>query len=452
MQAHSSHVDIAVLGGGPAGSVLAARLADLGFAVVLVNRPRRFRAVEGVSERALKGLEFAGFEAALDAVGPHVRRVAAWNGERRDANREWIVERPSFDTALLADAARHGVDVIAATARRPARTARGWRLALTAAGRTEPDITADFLVDARGRSTRRGAADWTSGPATYALARRFRTSTAHEPGTMVFTSAGGWAWLAVDAQSRALAQVFVSAERGPLPPRCSLERFYDDTLSCYAPETDFLASLVPLDRVHVRDAATAVRHVVMEDGMARVGDAAFAVDPLAGHGIFEAVAGALALAPAINTALRRPKHAALAERFYREKLHADFSRLARTGRDFYRTERRYADHPFWRERRAWPDEAPAHEAPGTARPRIEKRPVSADDFVIERDVVVTADHPRGIWRVAAVPLAELWQTVDAAVEGTADPAGAAARRLSLPRDDVEVALAWLRSRGLVEPA
>ncbi|MCZ7600641.1 MAG: hypothetical protein M5U09_26945 [Gammaproteobacteria bacterium] len=69
--------------------------------------------------------------------------------------------------------------------------------------------------------------------------------------------------------------------------------------------------------------------------------------------------------------------------------------------------------------------------------------------MVERDVVVTADHPRGIWRVAAVPLAELWQTID---PRTADPAGAAARRLSLPRDDVEVALARLKSRGLVEPA
>jgi ATP-binding cassette subfamily B protein len=59
-----------------------------------------------------------------------------------------------------------------------------------------------------------------------------------------------------------------------------------------------------------------------------------AVDPLSGNGIFQALSSAF-LAPAVvNTLLRAPGQAALAKRFYQERLDHLFLRFARIGRDF----------------------------------------------------------------------------------------------------------------------
>lgn len=439
--------DIAVMGGGPAGCILAANLSKLGFTVALISRPRRFHAIEGLSERALKGLEFAGFEQTTASVGPRVRRVAMWNGERHDANHEWIVDRPAFDAGLLADAVRQGVRLINGTVRGFERRAPGWDVTWTTAGRAQRRLEAAYLVDARGRASRRAATDWVMGPPTFALARRCLSSPSLPPRTAVLTLPNGWLWLADDGESGAVAQLFVSTSVNPLPARPDIDSYFERQLATL--DADGLLELERVGRVAVRDAATAMRHCAIGDGFACVGDATLAIDPLAGHGIYEAISGALALAPVINTILRDPQRSALAERFYQEKLHTDFWRLARTGREFYRTETRWPRGDFWRERRAWPDDKPAHEAPLSGAPVVERRPVSENGFIRERLVVVTPDHPRGVWQVAGVPLAELQQLA----QGQRDRSGVlvqcAADHFKVPPAGVAAALTWLRRRGLL---
>ena len=84
----SERYDIAILGGGPAGCVLALALRRLGFDVALVDRPRRFEALEGLSERAVDGLRHAGFAASLAALPEPAARQAHWNGSAFGGNRE----------------------------------------------------------------------------------------------------------------------------------------------------------------------------------------------------------------------------------------------------------------------------------------------------------------------------------------------------------------------------
>ncbi len=437
--------DIAVLGGGPAGCVLATQLAGFGHRVTIISRPRRHDAIEGMSERALKGLRYAGFENALAALGPMVRRSAEWNGERRDANREWLVDRPAFDAALLKDAARLGVRMLAGTVRRTRRGVKRWAVAYTSDDGEERALVARFVVDARGRATRRGAKSWTKGPAAFALARRCRSFAGRPPGTAVIAAPDGWAWLADAGDDRAIAQLFVSGDRR-LPPRTRIDAFFEREIARIV-GGDF--HLEPIEPTGVRDAATAMRRRVIVEDFAWVGDAALAIDPLSGHGLFEAVSGALCLAAVVNTAIRRPDDAALARRFYGEKIDTDFWRLARVGRDFYRAETRFAAREFWRVRRTWPDDAPSHESPSVAPPRIERRPVLSDGYVVARDVVVTPDYPRGIWQVAGVPLADLLALGDVLPAGSEAAARAASDRLGRPGADIEIALAWLRRRGML---
>ena len=92
----------------------------------------------------------------------------------------------------------------------------------------------------------------------------------------------------------------------------------------------------PCSPVSVRHAGTSRAQVLVEPACIRIGDAALALDPLSGHGVFEALASATAAVPVVTTLLRRPADAALARAFYEERVERGFLRFARTARDFYR--------------------------------------------------------------------------------------------------------------------
>ena len=69
-----------------------------------------------------------------------------------------------------------------------------------------------------------------------------------------------------------------------------------------------------------------------------------------------------------------------------------------------------------------------------------------DGYVAAREVVVTADQPRGVFMVDGVPLVALLRAVQA--DGTT-PIEVIARRFGKTPAEVETAFAWLRYRGLL---
>jgi hypothetical protein len=81
---------------------------------------------------------------------------------------------------------------------------------------------------------------------------------------------------------------------------------------------------------------------------------------------------------------------------------------------------------------------------------MERRPVLDAGRILERDVVVTADHPRGVWHIGGVPLASLKHYFDATEHATV--AGAAAA-LHQPPAAIASALRWLQQTGpmLLQP-
>ena len=201
------------------------------------------------------------------------------------------------------------------------------------------------------------------------------------------------------------------------------------------PARAWLEGASPCSPVSVRHAGTSRARVLVEPARIRIGDAALALDPLSGHGVFEALASATAAAPVVTTLLRRPADAALARAFYEERVEQAFLRFARTARDFYRVEERWRDAPFWQARRDWPDNLPAH-PPSVGATEICVKPVIEDGFVVAREVIVTADQPRGVFTVDGVPLVPLLRAVRAG-------------RVDREQGQVETALAWLRYRGLL---
>jgi len=436
--------DIVILGGGIAGAVTGIQLARANRSVVMLTSPRIESVYEGMSPRTEDGLRFAGCEQALAAVGPWVDRFAHWNGERSQANGEILVDRKALDAGLLDDARAAGVDVRVGRVETVSREPDGWHVV----GRDGEDevVSARFLVEARGRrAPARGGRR--HGPASTALVRRWRVPEGMPAVSAVASFADGWCWFAHPDAPHADLQIVVDGDG--LPARPDLELFYLDRVAEITEAEEWLRGAMPDGKVIARNANIFMCHDIIGVQSIRIGDAAHGLDPLSGHGQFQAVSTALNAMAVINTLLDRPDDGDLARRFYAERVEQTYLSQARVGRDFYRLESRWADRPFWIQRATWPDDAEAHPRPGAAAPVVARRPVVEDGYVVERDVVVTADHPRGVWQIDGVPLVALMRFLDQDWRPGGDLTADAAGRLSCQPKQVETALGWLGHRGLL---
>ena len=277
------------------------------------------------------------------------------------------------------------------------------------------------------------------GPETLSLLNRWQG----EPGpleTAVESLADGWAWMARLEDGRCYWQLTLDVASSQLPPR--------EQLLAYCRERRATSQLVrqffgdaeerELD-LHARSSTAILCLEACGDTWIRVGDAAMAVDPLSGNGIFQSLSSALQAPLVINTLLRAPERAELARRFHQQRVEQLFLRFARVGRDFYASENQWTDQPFWQARRAWPDEQPSHRPADFASLRIERAPVLKGEFVDEAEVVVSADQPLGIWHLDGLELAPWLRRLRAEPEAQV--------LADLPPERRRVFQGWLLSQG-----
>jgi flavin-dependent dehydrogenase len=398
-----SEPHIVVLGAGPAGAATAIGLRRLGYPVTVVSDWRRFAAVEGVSQRVLEGLRHAGLGGALSEAAMPATRQVRWNGEHLQMNQEFLLDRQRFDRALRADLARAGVTLIEGRIREVAH-AEGHQVRLDD-GQT---LQAEFLVEARGRQAPL-AADRMRGLETISLLNVWHDAPG-APASAVESLDDGWAWMARLADGRCYWQITLDAQGVPtkaaLPQYCATRR-RDSALVAEL----FGAQAMEPAQVHARSSTAILAGECVGDDWIRVGDAAMAVDPLSGNGIFQSLSSALQAPVVINTLLRRPERAALARQFHQQRVEQLFMRFARIGRDFYGQEQTRAGLPFWARRRGWPDAQPLHLAADWQSVQVARRPVLREGFVDEAEVVVTADQPLGVWHLQGVELAPVVRAV-----------------------------------------
>jgi len=123
--------DVVVCGAGPAGSVVARRLAAAGLRVALVGAATR-SGWEGLSSRSCGLLMEEGVERPGDVIaGPFARR-GGWANGRSVEGAEWLVERAALADAVSARAREQGADYRADTVTGTARVGDHWRVALRA--------------------------------------------------------------------------------------------------------------------------------------------------------------------------------------------------------------------------------------------------------------------------------------------------------------------------------
>ncbi len=346
-------VEVCVVGGGPAGATIAARLATLGHDVVVVERAAfpREHVGESLSPGVWPLLAVLGVD-DVPCLRPQSR--VRWGGvERMRAGGEGgaIVDRGALDALLLDTAAAAGAQVLApagATLSRPAgsrppATGEGWDVSL----RTPEGVRrlhAGFLVDAGGRRRVLAGARHRTSPRTLCLHARWCGAPLDE--ALVEERPDCWLWGAPLPGGTFRAMAFVDPVT--VCGAGGMLRRYPSVLA----GSELFARLVRDGRiegdVHACDASSFVSEHVVDERSIRVGEAAFAIDPLSSSGVQVAVQTALAAATAVHTILTPDLDSSPAIEFYADQVRHAAARHERLAAGYY------ADGPggdaFWRER------------------------------------------------------------------------------------------------------
>lgn len=455
--------EVCVVGGGPAGGTVAARLAALGYDVVLVERAAlpREHVGESLNPAVWPLLEMLGVG---DVPSLRPRSRVRWGGAehvRPPGEGGATVDRGAFDALLLRHAAAHGVEVRECAFATVAHSDGGWEVSLRRRAGSPGAVRAAFLVDASGR--RRvlgGGRRWTS-PRTLCLHARWRDAPSDE--ALVEQRPDCWLWGAPlpDGTFRAMAFVHADRLRSRAITRAALPADYrwllaDSQLMGALARSGSLAG-----RVGACDATSFVSRQVIDARSARVGEAAFAIDPLSSSGVQFAIQTALSAATAIHTILTPELDSEPAIEFYAEQVEHAAARHARLAAGFY------AGGPgagsFWRARAGAPPADAATRAGGPepadllAHPvrfargtTVSDTPCVIGDRVERRPAIV---HPALERPVAFLGGHDLVPLVDAA---SAAPTLRAAIDLwcaaGIEPPTAEAVARWLAEHGVIERA
>lgn len=402
--------DVCVIGAGPAGSTFAARMAQLGHQVHLIERERfpRGHLGESLSPGVMPLLKVADMHETVEAAGfPRVRAVwVKWAGGPRlredHSAKGLLVDRGEFDRRLLDRARTWGVLV-----HQPARVfeqirdGAKWRLRIDADG-TEKCLDADFVADASGRRNASPRRHMKTGASTLAVYGYWRGSSL--PRTpRIEAGQNAWYWGVPLPDGTYNTLVFVDPKWFRSAPGSSMsERFvaliYRSGLmeDCRDPEL--------ITPVRAIDATSYLDSDCVAPTRIRLGDAALAIDPISSTGVQKAIQSALSGAIVANTLLRRPELTDAAVSFYRSQLTDASERHRRWASEHYRDVADTCDRPFWRERSTpiavmHPPSVPAYDARVLATTPVEvsrevkfvRTPCLRGDFV---SLASALHHPR----------------------------------------------------------
>jgi hypothetical protein len=440
------HADIVLLGAGPAALALALTLQRMGLQPLLIGRPRPQAAVEGLSYRVAQGLQQLGCRTALGLLDRPWRRLSCWAGAQVEMNGEFVVQRQALDAALWQDARLAGVDLRAGRVHRLEHAGAGhWRIEWEDGQGGQQRTQAGFVVESRGRAAPKWAPDEAAGTPMVALSRAFTGAERGRRTTFTESFEDGWSWGTLDADGSATVQLVLHPD--------TLKRHGGDLDAAHAAGLRQLQAvpgllgprLQPWGGTGVRGIQAVLRGgCCRRDGL-RVGDAAYTSDPLSGHGMFEAVSGALAAAPTLRTLLERPGDADAACDFYSSRVRSIFAQRRRAAHDHYATETRWAAAPFWRSLQAAPPEHDPAPAPQAAA--IAQRPVVEDGFIAQRRVVLVPGHPRGVRFIDGIDVPALRDAVRGALGGICVERLSA--QLGSPPGTVRNALHWMQAQRLI---
>ena len=238
--------DVAVIGGGPAGSAAARLLASWGHSVlVLARAARQPPLAESLPPSCVKLFDEIGVRAVIDRAG-FIRatgNTVQWGDRNRrvevfDAGLGYQVVRDRFDELLLDGAQAAGASVERDVSARDAeREGDLWRVQIERATGADT-VRARWILDCSGRAgviARRGWRRADSAARTIAVAGVWDRTGAwplEDPShTFVESYANGWAWSIPVSASRRFVTVMLDPRVTDLPGRAELEAAYHAELT-----------------------------------------------------------------------------------------------------------------------------------------------------------------------------------------------------------------------------
>ena len=341
----AEHCDVLVIGGGPAGSTMAALLAEQGRDVVVLEKARhpRFHIGESLLPANVPLFERLGLREQVERIGmpkwgvefvspQHSHRSYLSFGDAWDKSvpMAWQVRRSELDELLFRNAAVRGARTLeGCQVRGVAFDEEGATVQATANDGQARRWRARFVVDASGRDT--------------LLARQFGDKQRHprhntaaifghftgaerlkgeklEGNISIFWFAHGWFWFIPLADGT----TSVGATCAPryLQSRAqmagkSLQDFFFDTIAMAPPLAERLRSAKLVDdKVWATGNFSYSASRASGERWLMLGDAYAFIDPVFSSGVYLAMANAFAGIEVVAAALDRPRAAAAARRRY----------------------------------------------------------------------------------------------------------------------------------------
>ncbi len=332
--------DVLVIGGGPAGSTIAALLAERGHRVTLLEKEHhpRFHIGESLLPHNMPMLDRLGVREQMEAIAMPkygIEFVSPFHGRsmQYDFARAWNrnfpyafqVRRSEFDFVLLKNAAAKGASVVEGcrveSVEFPEKAAP-CAIGLDEGG-TRRTWTARFVVDATGRDTLLASQMGTktrhprhTSAAIYAHfvgARRLPGKAAGNITIVWFDN--GWFWFipladGTTSVGAVCSPEFLKTRRG------DLASFFYGIIALSPEVSDRLKDATLVGSVTATGNYSYASSVTSGPGFLMVGDACSFIDPVFSSGVYLAMLGAFSAADAVDTCLRHPERATTALRQY----------------------------------------------------------------------------------------------------------------------------------------
>jgi len=357
-------VDVALLGGGPAGCAAALALARHGFSTALLERSRydNVRVGETLPPEVRFLLQGLGvwdqFVRHVPCASPGIRYV--WGQKDvHDSNSifnpygtSWHIDRGRFDAMLARTAENSGTYLFTGASRTSCSEGKSgdWEICAELGGE-QFVVRAKLLVDATGRASmlarKRGARrilyDHLVGVVVFLSAQE---GSPLGDSTFVEAVEDGWWYSALLPNSRAVVAHMTDADLNARGRNRPLE-YWQSQLSKTI-HTKALINRCALDSgPHIFAADSSKLNTPLGKNWLAAGDAAMAFDPLSSQGVYKALESGIRAARAIREhfdgdtgALRR----------YVREVDETFSQYQGMRNKYYGMERRWPRSTFWRRR------------------------------------------------------------------------------------------------------
>ncbi|HYL75705.1 MAG TPA: NAD(P)/FAD-dependent oxidoreductase [Bryobacteraceae bacterium] len=424
--------DVAIIGGGPAGSTAGHLLAQWGYdvAILAASPSKRPGLAECLPPSTRKLFRFLGIDNAVDGAGflPTTGNTVWWGKtgrrvENYPEGRGYQVLRHDFDDLLLRLAQEAGARV------RIGKALRSRAGIDFVAGDRRTCIGAKFVIDCSGRTGVLGRAlrIKEKNSRTVALCGVWRSDRGWKlpdaSHTLVEAYGDGWAWsVPISPEVRYVAFMVDTGQTKMVRGKGVAVAYQAEFTKTRAFRKIFskgVAERAPWGC----DASLYSSREYSGPGLLLAGDAGSFIDPLSSFGVKKAMVSAWVAAVVVNTCLRRPAMAETALRFYDNRERQVYDDYLRQSATVFRAAE--GKHPFWEHRAEFSATAPAGDRAGIKNAleqlqrkrvlrlrragdvRMEPRPAIEGREIVLRDALVAPGAPEPLDYYDSVSLPRL---------------------------------------------